>query len=529
MKNKICIWGGGWSGLTAALEASEPQICEVHLFESSPNFGGKVSGTVAEKHKISTHAIRLISEYYPAFADICSRVPTENGNTLLDRWSPIHYLNFSATSKNKVHVVHRRINKGRIGDIQLLMAAFVTFKARPMDIFKITKAIRDFRALSEDDIKDLDKSGISVFEYLSNYNLSNDVQDFLFTYLGVTVAARPGSMASMGMDLMSKMFVGTRRSQHLLKKQNKEFRNWVIDGPLGDRLIPPFIEELRKRSVHLHTNSELSGFKRNDEDGSTALLKNGEEIRADAHILALNNKVIEKLGFGRREKPLNNEWSLGVIFPIKSIPKSLEKIPKKSITAVMDSPWAIVFVLWCRKKDGGLWSDDVVFPVEYNYFLEIALSRLEKKGTNQKTFFECNPESAAIEILAQIGVGEAEIPKIVSNVKFCENLEYVNKSVDNDGLSLYGPINSDGYRWKLYAPIYTSSPETPPLDLNTSNSRIYLCGEAVKIDYSYIKTPTLELASETSKAAVQKVFDDLHVGRRVNQEYPLRFAKRQSY
>ncbi|GAA4112070.1 hypothetical protein GCM10022393_10250 [Aquimarina addita] len=527
MKKKICIWGGGWSGLTAALEASESSDCEVHLYESSTNFGGKVSGTVSEKDKISTHAIRLISEYYPAFADVCSRIPTVDNKTLLDRWSPIYYFNFSSTSKNKVHKVHRKINKSFIGNIQLLRAALFTFRLRLKDIIKVAKAIKAFRILNEDEIKDLEEKRVSIKEYFEKYNLSDKAKDFLFTYLGITVAARADSMASMGMDLMSKMFIGTHRSNHLQENQYIQFRSWVIDGPLGDRLIPPFIAELQKRNVHLHTNSRLSGFKKTQGDKTIAKLNEHIEVEADAHILALNNKVIENLGFGRTHQPLNNEWSIGVIFPITSIPKSLEKISKKSVTAVMDSEWAIVFVIWCKESDGGLWSNDITFPKEYNYFLEVVASRLDKKGTTDKTFFECNPQDALNEILTQIGIHKNEIPDIISNAKFCDNLEYVNESTE-DKFSLYGPKNKEDYRWRLYAPIYTASPETPPLDQTTKCKHIYLCGEAVKTEYSYIKTPTLELTSETAKAVVQNIFDEFSIPQKVNQEYPSRFAKRQS-
>jgi hypothetical protein len=56
-----------------------------------------------------------------------------------------------------------------------------------------------------------------------------------------------------------------------------------------------------------------------------------------------------------------------------------------------------------------------------------------------------------------------------------------------------------------------------------------LCGEAIQIAYPYVKIPTLELCSETSKAAVQQVFDDLGIEQQVKQDYPERFAVRQAY
>ena len=77
--------------------------------------------------------------------------------------------------------------------------------------------------------------------------------------------------------------------------------------------------------------------------------------------MALNNKVIEKLGLGRPGKLLENEWSIGMSLPMEEVPPSLRKLEHKSITATMDAPWGVVFVIWYLGKDGGLWSDDVDF------------------------------------------------------------------------------------------------------------------------------------------------------------------------
>ena len=525
MKKKICIWGGGWSGLTAALELSESNECEVHIYEASNRLGGKILGSVNET-KISTHAIRLISEYYPAFADVCGRIPTEENKTLLDRWSPIEFFNFYASSKNKSHLINRRLDKSFIGNLELLKAVLFTFELRISDIYLIYKAIKKFRSLDEEEIEKLEQEKCTVEGYLKSYNLSEKAKDFLFTYLGITVAARPGSTSTMGLDLMSKMFVGAYRSKHLTKNTHKNYKSWVIDGPLGDRLLPPFLKELEKRGVHFHTHTTLSSFDNSIKEQSVAIVNETEIIEADAHILALNNKVIEQLGFGRKQLPLKNEWSIGGIVPLQSIPKPLQQLNYKTVTAVMDSAWAIVFVVWLKNNEGGLWSDAVDFPEGTTCFLEVVTSRLDSKGIDGKTFFECNPTEAANEILKQIGVEESEANELASKFVFSDCLSYKENS-NKDEFSLYGPTNSDGCSWELYAPIYTSSPETLPLNIKTDSPNIFLCGEAVASSYPYIKTPTLELTSETAKEAVQMTFDYLNIDKKINQEYPERFLKRQ--
>ncbi len=525
MKKKVCIWGGGWSGLTAALELSESNKCEIHIYEASNTLGGKILGSVNEE-KISTHAIRLISEYYPAFADVCSRIPTEKNKTLLDRWSPVEFFNFYSSEKNKKHLINRKIDKSFSGNFQLLKAALLTFELRFYDIYLVYLAIKKFRELNENKIQQLEEEKLTVETYLKAYKLSKKAKDFLFTYLGITVAARPTSTATMSLDLMSKMFVGVYRSHHLTKNTYKNHKSWVIDGPLGDRLLPPFLEELKKRGVYFHTNTTVTSFDVSNKDNPIALTNTNEKIIADAHILALNNKVIEQLGFGRKNMPLQNEWSIGGILPLKHIPKALQQTNYKTVTAVMDSNWAIVYVIWAKNNKGGFWSNDINFPEETNYFLEIVTSRLDYKGINNKTFFECNSEEASSEILKQIGVDDHLISDLTSKFIFSDCLSYTNET-KKDKFSLYSKTNSDGFSWKLYAPIYTSSPETLPLTINTNIPNVFLCGEAVASSYPYIKTPTLELTSETAKEAVQMIFNYLKINQKVNQEYPERFLKRQ--
>lgn len=525
-KKKICIWGGGWAGLTAALELSESDQCEVHLFEATDKWGGKVMGTKMEDGTFSTHAIRLISDYYPAFADVCSRVPVGTGGSLLDRWSPVEFFNFAVLrTKQKFHCISRQKDETLLGTIQLYWALRTTFQLKVRDVYRVYKAIKRFRSLDEDGIKKLEEEGISVLEYIGVGNLTPAAEDFLFTYLGITVAARPTSMASMSMDLMSKMFVGVKRSIHLESDKYKNFRSWVVDGPMGDRLIPPFVAHLKERNVVMHTNSAIVKLEASgDNQAAVAHLATGEKIEADAHILALNNKVIEKLGLGRPGKPLENEWSIGLSFPLEKVPPSLQQFDRKSITAVMDAPWGIVVVVWYRQEDGGLWSNEVDFSDVAKQHMEVVASRIEVKGTNQKTFFECDPQSATEEILTQIGIEKEFISDLASKVRFSENLEYV-KEEEKDGPFLYGPVNPDGHRWRLHAPIYTASEDSPPFDIKTSMAGVYLCGEAVRAPYPYIKTPTLELTTETTKAAVQEISNELNLYLNVNQDYPPRFAK----
>lgn len=521
---RICVWGGGWSGLTAALELSESQECEVHLFESSHEFGGKVLGSVNDE-QISTHAIRLISEYYPAFANVCSRVKVNEQQTLLDRWSPVEFFNFYASHQQQHNLISRRIDNGLLASLKLLNSAIFTFGININDVLSIRKVIKQFRQLSENQIEQLEADQISIEAYLSRYPLSLPAREFIFDYLGITVAARPQSTSTMSLDLMSKMFVGVHRCKAINSPQHKPYKSWVIDGPLGDRLLPPFLDELNKRGVKLYTNMALTAFNY-DSGKPIAIANEQQQVTADAHILALHNKVIEQLGFGRAH-PLQNEWSIGTIVALESLPKELKKINHKSITAVMDSPWAVVFAIWTTKDNGGLWSNEVKLPKGSQYILEITASRLENQGSTGKSFFECTPDEAAAELLKQISIQDEQlITELSPQFVFSNALSYTN-SAHPDSSALQGPVQPNGYYWQLNAPIYTSSPETLPLASKTHVDNIFLCGESIKCDYPYIKTPTLELASETAKNAAQKVFSYLSINHHVPQDYPKRFKTRQ--
>lgn len=525
---KVCIWGAGWSGLTAALEASESQECEVHLYEATNRLGGKACGTVdCKNHIITTHAIRLITEYYHAFADICGRIPIAENQTLLDRLSPIDAMNFVSIEKSKTHVLSRKLDKERWKNFRFLLGVFSAYKLKFKDITGVRKALKKFRTLTEVQILQMETDKVSMQDFLSNYSLSETAKDFIFVFLGIVVAARPTSMASISMDLMSKLFMGAKRPKQFMTESFKNDKVWVVDGPVGDRLIPPFEQELRKRGVHIHLNAPLAGLEHAENEQTTAVLESGERVLADAHIVALNNKVLEKLELGRKGQALYNEWSFGAIYPLKELPAKFKDHNLKSLYVAIESPWAIAYIIWSRGTEG-LWSQEVEFPEGCEYLLEVVSSRMDYKGQRNKNFFECTPEEASKEILMQIGLDALAIEGLYKDIIFCENLTYTN-TAEEDTLSLYSKPNADGYRWKLYAPIYTASGETPPLAPITEFKHTYLCGEAIQIAYPYVKIPTLELCSETSKAAVQQVFDDLGMEQQVFQEYPERFAVRQAY
>ena len=525
---KICIWGAGWSGLAAALEASESPECQVHLYEATERLGGKACGTVDGKNNIiSTHAIRLITEYYHAFADICGRIPIAKNQTLLDRLSPIDAMCFVSVEKGKTHALSRKIDKERWGNFRFLLGVFSTYKLKFKDIRGIRKALKKFRSLTEAQILQMETDKVAMNDFLSEYKLSETAKDFIFVFLGIVVAARPTSMASISMDLMSKLFMSAERPQEFMTESFRNDKVWVVDGPVGDRLIPPFEQELRKRGVHIHLNAPLAALEHAENEQTTAVLANGEAVLADAHIVALNNKVLEKLDLGRKGQPLYNEWSFGAIYPLQELPEELKDKNFKSLYVAIESPWAIAYIIWSRGAEG-LWSEEVEFPEGCEYLLEVVSSRMDYKGLSNKNFFECTPEEASKEILNQIGLWPTTIERLYQDIVFCENLTYIN-TAEEDKLSLYSTPNADGYRWRLYAPIYTASGETPPLAPITEFKHTYLCGEAIQIAYPYVKIPTLELCSETSKAAVQQVFDDLGIKQQVKQDYPERFAVRQSY
>lgn len=358
-KKKVVIFGSGWAGLSCALELSEFSDLDIHLCEIDDTIGGKTKDTVIGDGRIKTHAIRLVSDYYHAFADICSRVPLKEGSkkTLLDRWSEVEYMNFSSfRTKKTIHSLSRRTSPDLKEKISLIQGLRSTFNFRLIDMLHIWRKLNLFRNLSGDEKAKLREDKITITEYLELSQLSESARKFVLDYLGITVAAKETSLASMSMDLMSKMFVGVART-HLFETDSKRgFRTWVIDGPLGDRLVQPLAHELRRRGVTFHLNTGIEDFGSAHEGLDTievANLTSGDTIEADAFVLALNNKVLEELGFVRQLQGLQNEWSIGATFTLPYIPKVASNIHPKSVNAVMDSLWRIVYVIWRNQSHGG--------------------------------------------------------------------------------------------------------------------------------------------------------------------------------
>lgn len=519
LKNKIVIYGGGWSGLTAALEVSQNPNNEVFLYESSNKFGGKVSGNVSEVGKASTHAIRLISEYYPSFFDVLSQIPIpeKKGETLMDRLSMIEFFYFRLELKgNRFYKITRNTNENLKGTFQIFKWAITIYKISFLDVFRIGRALRKFKALDKKELQDLNNK--KIIDHLIDNKLSKKAIDFILNLTGITVAARPDSSAHMGMDLLYKMFIGVKRVSLIEKKQFKKGKNWIIDGPMEERLIPPFITELKRRGVNLSLNSPLKAIipNENNKGHGLAVMANGEVIEADAYIIALNNKVMDAVGIGKKDKngdtiPLKNEWSSGAIVPLKKVPKPFNDLNLKSVFATINSPWAIVGVIMAHKKDGGLWHNDVVFSEDAHCYLEIVVSRFDAPGFNGKTFFECTPAEVKRELLIQVGINDEDLlSELIPKMNLGDNISY-SDITDKRTSAAHGPVNKDGKHWVLNAPIYTVNPSSQPLEIKTEFKNIFRAGESVKFDEQIIYTPTLELATETSKKAIEYATEFLSI------------------
>lgn len=244
----------------------------------------------------------------------------------MDRLSMIEFFYFRSELKGKhFYKITRNTNENLKGAFQIFRWAIKVYKLSFLDLFRIGLALRSFNKLDKKGLEVLNNK--RIIDHLSDHKLSKEAIDFILNLTGITVAARPNSSARMGMDLLYKMFIGVKRSSLIEKQEYKEAKNWIIDGPMEERLIPPFIAELKKRGVDLNLNSPLKEIIHNKNNGQgLAVMANGEVIEADAYIIALNNKVMDDVGVGKKDKngatiPLKNEWSSGAIVPLKKVPK----------------------------------------------------------------------------------------------------------------------------------------------------------------------------------------------------------------
>jgi len=535
-KRKIIIVGGGWSGLCAALEASKDPKNEVHLYEADPSrLGGKVSGDVSNPKHPNTHAIRLISEYYPVFFEVLNSIPTlENpNNTLLTRLSPVEDFYFRTSGRDgQIRRMPRQQDQKKHSAIALLKAAGDNGVGKTQ-ILKTLFAVMTFQHKSKEEKEEMQH--IPIKEYLKNQGLNNKTVDFLMNFMGITVAAKESSSALMGMDLLSKMFLGIERVEAIRQHRYLNDRNWIIDGPMQERLIPSFTAHLENQGVHIHLGQRLVSIEQQEEpeQQTTAIFQDTDqnliEVNGDAFVLGLNIKTLERLGFGRKDsngntQSLDTEWSSGMIAPLEEIPEFYSTLNHRSAIATIDSPWGIVSMIMSHKSDNGMWDDAVEFPEKTVGFLEVVISQFNNKGSNGKTFLECTPQEAKEEILRQIGfTNESEIQALSEKLELGDNLSYVDQNEVSEWLSQeakIGPTNEDGKCWVLKAPIYPASAQTPPLDIDTHIPNVFIIGEACKHEGQQIQTPTLELVTENAQEAIRRVRKHLRSNQRVTTVIP---------
>ena len=521
IQKKVHIWGGGMSGMTVALELSHPSAREearkngiyldITLHEKDNELGGKLIEK-SGKAELSTHALRVFTGQYHECLRIWSEIPTEEGD-LVDRMSAFDSAYFT-TQSGKVNVVSRKRNRKWRSRFQLFRTARM-YGVPLSDFPKIRSVLRRYKTLSAEERELLKK--LTAEHYLLQFGISTKGMCFLTNYIGVVVAATKHTSAGSALDLMSKMFVGEKISP--IAESRPAIANaatFTVDGPVGQRLVPPMERELRRRGVRICYNEALS---RLHIDSSTprhvlANVSGQSAIEADVHVLALHNTVTHRMLKPVVElPPLQNEGSAGIVIPLTTLPKPFSERSFRSATVALDSPWALAASLMVPHSEGGLYHDDVDFPEGHVALLQIVASHFDGKSSMGKTLWECTPNEVITEMLKQLKIEERQYPEMVAKAVFSRYLHYVPKSESvlyTQKGHLVGPVNSEGCCWVLENAIYNPKPDSPTRATSFAHiDNLFLCGEGCSNSFPGFQVPTLEQVAGIAVEVSEQVLSQL--------------------
>ena len=520
-QKEVHIWGGGMSGMTVALELSHPLARKkakahgIHLNITLHEKDNELGGKLIEKSsttELSTHALRVFTGQYKECLRIWSEIPTEEGD-LVDRMSAFDSAYFT-TQSGKVRMVSRKHSDQWKSKVQLFRTARM-YGVPLSDFPKIIKLLRHYKNTPVPDREPLKE--VRAEDYLIQFGISKAGMCFLTNYAGVVVAATKDTSASSALDLMSKMFVGEELSSIAQSRPNiSNAATFTVDGPVGQRLIPPMEQELRRRGVCVRCNEALSSlsFDLQSDRKVVAHVLGQSKIEADIHVLALHNTVTHRLlqpiaGVS----PLQNEGSAGIVIPLSRIPKPFSERSFRSATVALDSPWALAASLMLPHSQGGLYHDDVDFPEGHIALLQIVASHFDGKSSNGKTVWESTPEEVVTEMLKQLDVEENCIPEMVAKAVFSRYLRYISgaeRPSDLQNGDLVGPLNSEGCSWVLENAIYNPKPNSPTRAISFAHiDNLFLCGEGCSNSFPGFQVPTLEqvagIAVEVSKQVLSQL------------------------
>lgn len=515
--------------MAAAMTLAEAGA-RVTLCDAAPEGGGKAKSLRdADGHPIE-HSMRIYLDYYQTLLTLFSRIPADNGSTVLDNLVGVSAIR--VTGKGVIGRVsapaplRRRRMPARVlavtrpfrqlGRIVMRSVLVVVGLARmgvpPSDTIHYLGAHLRLLWMCRDRLF-AELGDISYAEFLQLSRMSIQAQEFFAALPRIFVAARPSAEAAAIAPIILKALFHLTSCPKALSDM-KLPSVMMMNGPTSERMVEPWIGHLQNLGVGVHFDLRVEDVEFEHDRVSALVLTDGRRMPCDYAILALpylalrdmatKDNLAQHIPHLAAPHAIALESSNGIQCFLRNIPSTWPSFMRPGIPAShIESEWSLVSVI----QGAGFWRD-VQLPEGTNFVLSMTWSDVDKPGRIfRRPLSECSPDEILTECLAQCGLERSEI----SGWRIDYELQYVSES-DYLAASLpphlaYPPAG--GTRMVNLSPLTILMPgarrRSPRVCTEVPN--LYLAGEATYSPDLTFFVPTMEKAASSGYLAAQEILN----------------------
>ncbi|ORV72777.1 FAD-dependent oxidoreductase [Mycobacterium gastri] len=527
----VVIAGAGIAGMAAAMTLADAGV-RVTLCEAAAEAGGKAKSLRRTDNHPTEHSLRIYLDYYQTLLTLFSRIPTENGMTVLDNLvgiSPIRITEQGVIGKPAapVAVERRRRALARIvskifkplqqaGRILLRSAIVIIGLARmgvpPADSIHYLHAhLRLVWMCRERFFAEL--GDISYGDFLKLSRRSPRAQAFFSALPRIFVAARPTAEAAAIAPIILKALFHLTSCPEALN-DTKLPSVMMMNGPTSERMIDPWIRHLRNLGVDIHFDMRVGDLEFDDGRVTALVSTDGRKVACDYAILAVPYLMLREIANKAHVKQhvphlaeahaIALESSNGIQCFLRDIPGTWPHFMRPGVAAsYVDSEWSLVSVI----QGEGFWQN-VSLPEGTKYVLSLTWSDVDQPGrVFHRPLSECSPDEILTECLAQCGLDRSAILdwQIDYELKHLREADYEGLASKLPPHLAYPP--AAGNRMVNLSPLTILMPgaryRSPRIRTEVPN--LFLAGEATYSPDLTFFVPTMEKAASSGYLAAEEI------------------------
>ncbi|BBX75767.1 FAD-dependent oxidoreductase [Mycobacterium shinjukuense] len=528
----VVIAGAGIAGMAAAMLLAEAGV-RVTLCEAAPEAGGKAKSLRLPDGHPTEHSLRVYTDSYQTLLTLFSRIPTEDGMTVLDNLVGVSLVSAAERAvigrvaapvplkrgrSTFARIVDRAIEPVRqLGRIlsrtPLVIVGLAQRGLAPVEVIHYLYAhLRLLWMCRERLFAEL--SNISYGDYLRFSRKSRQAQEFFAALPRIYVAARPSAEAAAIAPIVLKGLFRLKSTCPQALNDVKLPSIMMMDGPTSERMVDPWIRHLRNLGVDMHFGTRVSGLEFGDGRVTALLAADGRRFACDYAILAVpyltlremtkSDPVTRHLPQLARQHAIALEASNGIQCFLRDIPPTWPSFIRPGVViAHVQSEWSLVSVLQGR----GFWRN-VWLPEGTNYVLSITWSDVDRPGpVFHRPLTACTPEQIVTECLAQCGLDRSHI----QGWRIDHELTHLDEA-DYERLASVLPPHlasapADGKRMVNFSPLTILMPgarhRSPGICTDVPN--LFLAGEAIYSPELTLFVPTMEKAASSGYLAAHQI------------------------